>query len=522
MASKLRAKTRSKRTSKPKRSTKKNVDRFAKNRATKAKERASRFPTGGESTGREKGIMASQKANKTKSLEQSIGSLDRRINNALEKGDTSLAKDLRSRQNKFTSKLGYQKAIKSGGVLRDSSGRITRTGEGNPILNTKGRGIFDETKEMDFIDPTRRIQNERRGDYNKMYPISGALNKGLNAIIGKDFKQRDIPYYSDMMPGEAYPLDETFGAGDPTEITDIDEVVKEQDYFGRSPLDEESSLSEIIERYRRPPEYHSMPGGKGEGITPIIKPKPKPKPDIDTAWNLPYHSKISMPGVNTEQGFNEKRPWLQDEESISIGERESQGDKTSLWDVIKDKLTFGDTKNFVHPRKRKTPLPNITVDFPNAGMSKEEIALHDAIDAHTDPKTGRYSEEYYANNPRSNILNEEIIKQIAGVNVQPGGPRVEPTAHEKNLALLNLQQPRVVDNQVDFTGVNVQPGGQTLSLSDLVETASVPSGKNRWQSPDQRTTTQNVNPTTALWNWLQGFNNQAQATPVVPPNYNRF
>ena len=519
MASKLRAKTRSKRTSKPKRSTKKNVDRFAKNRATKAKERASRFPTGGTSTGREKGIAAAAKQNRTKSLEQSIGSLDRRINNALEKGDTSLAKDLRSRQNKFTSKLGYQKAITGGGVMRDSSGRVVRTGEGNPVLNTKGRGIFDETKEMDFIDPTRRIQNERRGDYNKMYPISGALDKGLK-LLSKDFKKRDIPYYSDMMPGEAYPLDETFGAGDPTEITDIDEVVKEQDYFGRSPLDEDSSLAEIIERYRRPPEYHSMPGGKGEGITPIIK--PKPKPDIDTAWNLPYHSKISMPGVNTEQGFNEKRPWLRDEESISIGERESQGDKTSVWDVIKDKLTFGDTKNFVHPRKRKTPFPNITVDFPNAGMSKEEIALQDALAEHIDPKTGRYSEEYYANNPRSNILNEEIIKQIAGSNfANPGGSG--PTSHEKNLALLNLQKPRVVDDQIDIASTNfANPGGQTLSLSDLVETASVPSGKNRFLSKDQRTTTQNVNPTTALWNWLQGFNNQAQATPVVPPNYNRF
>ena len=496
--------------------SKKNVDRFAKNRATKAKERKSRTATGGTSTGREKGIAAAAKQNRTKSLEQSIGSLDRRINSALEKGDTSLAKDLRSRQNKFTSKLGYQKAITGGGVMLDSSGRVVRTGEGNPVLNTKGRGIFDETKEMDFIDPTRRIQNERRGDYNKMYSISGALDKGLK-LLSKDFKKRDIPYYSDMMPGDAYPLDETFGAGDPTEITDIDEVVKEQDYFGRSPLDEDSSLAEIIERYRRPPEYHSQPGGKGEGITPIIK--PKPKPDIDTAWNLPYHSKISMPGVNTEQGFNEKRPWLQDEESISIGERESQGDKTSLWDVIKDKLTFGKTP--INPNKKPRILPNITVDFPNAGMSNEEIALQDALDAHTNPE-GKYSEEYYANNPRSNILNEEIIRQIAGSNfANPGGSG--PTAHEKNLALLNLQKPRVVDDQIDIASTNfANPGGQTLSLSDLVETASVPSGKNRFLSKDQRTTTQNVNPTTALWNWLQGFNNQAEATPVVPPNYNRF
>ena len=53
--------------------------------------------TGGINTGREAGIMASQKANKIKGLEQSVGSLDRRIQNALNKGDTDTAKDLRSR-----------------------------------------------------------------------------------------------------------------------------------------------------------------------------------------------------------------------------------------------------------------------------------------------------------------------------------------------------------------------------------------------------------------------------------------
>ena len=41
--------------------------------------------TGGESTARESGIMASQKANKIKGLEQSVGSLDRRVQNALDK-----------------------------------------------------------------------------------------------------------------------------------------------------------------------------------------------------------------------------------------------------------------------------------------------------------------------------------------------------------------------------------------------------------------------------------------------------
>ena len=290
MASKLRAKTRSKRTSKPRRSAKKNVDRFTRSRKTKATERAAIHS--GESTRREKGIMASRKANKIKSLEQSIGSLDRRINNALEKGDTGLAKDLRSRQNKFTSKLGYQKAIKSGGVLRDSSGRITRTGEGNPILNTKGRGIFDETKDMDFIDPTRRIQNVYPDAYGQMYPISNAMQRGLPAltsfvpglgmvkniaksalspfkdvatdfrtmagdVTGRPFKglgedlsnvfkrgeKKGIPYTDPMMPGERYALDRGFGA------FEDDEVIEEEDFFGGRSKDP---------NYKQP--YLSYPG----------------------------------------------------------------------------------------------------------------------------------------------------------------------------------------------------------------------------------------------------------------------
>ena len=138
--------------------------------------------TGGESTAREAGIMASQKANKIKGLEQSVGSLDRRIQNALNKGNTDTAKDLRSRQNKFTSDLGYARAAKNDGVQRDSSGRIVYTGSGNPVLNSKGRGIFDETKDQDFLDPTRKLQNTGGDAYGKMYPISNALQTGLAGL----------------------------------------------------------------------------------------------------------------------------------------------------------------------------------------------------------------------------------------------------------------------------------------------------------------------------------------------------
>ena len=247
--------------------SKKNVDRFAKNRAAKAKERKSRVSTGGESTGREKGIMASQKVNKIKSLEQSVGSLDRRINKAIESGDLDQAKDLRSRQNKFTTKLGHERAIESGGVLRDSSGRIVRsTRTGQPIMNTQGRTIFDQTKDMDFIDPTRRIQNVGGKAYSTMYPMSSKLQEGplwyqgLKGLFDKGEK-RKIPYTDERMPGERYPLDKGFGAYEDEEV-----ITEEEPFYGgRSPLDEESSLDDIIKRYTPP-----------ETIKPKIKPKPEP------------------------------------------------------------------------------------------------------------------------------------------------------------------------------------------------------------------------------------------------------
>ena len=77
-------------------------------RSGQIKNKKGNIATGGESTGRESGIIASQqksRVNKIKGLEQSVGSLDRRIQNALDNKDTDTAKDLRSRLNKFTDSL---------------------------------------------------------------------------------------------------------------------------------------------------------------------------------------------------------------------------------------------------------------------------------------------------------------------------------------------------------------------------------------------------------------------------------
>ena len=65
---------------------------------------------------RDQGIIKSQKktrADKIREAEQSVGSLDRRINQALEDGDKEKVKDLRSRLNKFTKEEALQTTRKA-------------------------------------------------------------------------------------------------------------------------------------------------------------------------------------------------------------------------------------------------------------------------------------------------------------------------------------------------------------------------------------------------------------------------
>ena len=62
-------------------------------------------------SGRDRGIAtqyALSRKDKEKSLQQSVGSLDRRINKAMEAGNLDQAKDLRSRQNVFSKRLANQ------------------------------------------------------------------------------------------------------------------------------------------------------------------------------------------------------------------------------------------------------------------------------------------------------------------------------------------------------------------------------------------------------------------------------
>ncbi len=142
----------------------------------------SRTATGGTSTGRESGIAAANKYDrnkKEKSLQQSIGSLDRRVDKALEDGNTDLAKELRSRQNKFVKNLAYERARKTpGGTIQ---GNI-RTSDGRRPLTSAGFDVFQNTVDQDFIDPTRKLQNLYPDEYGKMYPITNILKRGPLAV----------------------------------------------------------------------------------------------------------------------------------------------------------------------------------------------------------------------------------------------------------------------------------------------------------------------------------------------------
>ena len=182
------------------------------------------------------------KKGNVKSLEQSVGSLDRRINKAIQKGDLDVAKDLRSRKNKFTTDLGLARAINlKDGVARSKDGKIIRTSTGQPVLTDRGREIFDQTKDLDFVDSTRRLQNVAPDAYKEMYPIGSALQKGplglqmiKNALNRKD---KDIPYRypgtdnifgEGDFPAQRYPL-EYMGVPDPapTEEVTIADLVPE-------------------------------------------------------------------------------------------------------------------------------------------------------------------------------------------------------------------------------------------------------------------------------------------------------
>ena len=183
-------------------------------------------------SGREQGIAAANTGSKEDKLQQSVGSLDRRIATALEKKDTDLAKDLRSRQNKFVKQLALERVRKTpGGTIQGN----VRMSDGTRPMTTAGFDVFQDTVDRDFLDPTRRLQNLYPEQAREMYPIESRLQMGLptvqaiKALFG--VKDKPIPYSDPRMPGERYPLDfmpegEVFAA--PTENVSMEDLTDDK------------------------------------------------------------------------------------------------------------------------------------------------------------------------------------------------------------------------------------------------------------------------------------------------------
>lgn len=155
---------------------------------------------------------------KSDNLKQSIGSLDRRINNAVKSGNVDQAKDLRSRQNNFVQNLADTAVREAASPYGGNDPELTiqgnvRTSSGGPLLTTKGGQLRQSVIDRDFLNPTRRLQNQFPAEMKKMYPISQAAQQGPFAVqaIKKMFGMEDkpIPYSGDgIMPALRYPLDE--------------------------------------------------------------------------------------------------------------------------------------------------------------------------------------------------------------------------------------------------------------------------------------------------------------------------
>ena len=194
-------------------------------------------------SGREQGIAAANTGSKEDKLQQSVGSLDRRIATALEKKDTDLAKDLRSRQNKFVKELALERVRKTpGGTIQGN----VRMRDGTRPMTTAGFNVFQDTIDRDFLDPTRRLQNIYPEQAREMYPIESRLQMGLPTVQAIkalfDIKDKPVPYTDPRMPGERYALDftpegEVFAA--PTEDVFMEDLTDDKSVPLPGTLEEE-------------------------------------------------------------------------------------------------------------------------------------------------------------------------------------------------------------------------------------------------------------------------------------------
>lgn len=164
---------------------------------------------------RDKAIKAASSGTTTTNLQQSIGSLDRRVQEALKGGNTDLAKDLRKRQKKFVNQLGLQTAQDA--MLSQAplsmKDQIRERINANPnLLTTTGMDVYQGIMDQDFINPTIDLQNKFPKQYRKMYPLESMISgggptiMGIKSLFGMDDKT--IPFRGDgILPRDRYPLD---------------------------------------------------------------------------------------------------------------------------------------------------------------------------------------------------------------------------------------------------------------------------------------------------------------------------
>ena len=164
---------------------------------------------------RDKAIKAASSGTTTPNLQQSIGSLDRRIQKALKGGNTDLAKDLRKRQKKFVNQLGLQTAQDA--MLSQAplsmKDQIRERIKANPnLLTTTGMDAYQGIMDQDFINPTIDLQNQFPKQYREMYPLESTISgggptiMGIKSLFGMDDKT--IPFRGDgILPRDRYPLD---------------------------------------------------------------------------------------------------------------------------------------------------------------------------------------------------------------------------------------------------------------------------------------------------------------------------
>jgi hypothetical protein len=156
---------------------------------------------------------------KSDNLKQSIGSLDRRINNAVKSGNVDQAKDLRSRQNKFVQNLADTVVKEAASPYGGNDPELTiqgnvRTSSGGPILTTEGNELRQSVIDRDFLNPTRRLDNLFPKQMEAMYPMSRKAQRGPFAVqaIKQMFgiEDKPIPYSGDgIMPALRYPLQQS-------------------------------------------------------------------------------------------------------------------------------------------------------------------------------------------------------------------------------------------------------------------------------------------------------------------------